>query len=155
MWIGVYLSNFCMKMKKFYFVRLVLGLVLLVLIFEVCDFFVKFLGIKFPSSLIAMMLLYLLLHSKILPLWTVEDACKKMLEYMPICFVPVCVGIASYKSIFAGKLIPLFTTLFLSCLITILFTASSVEFVKFLRRRFFSKDAKALENAEDRGGRNV
>ena len=112
------------------FLRVCVGLALLAGLYESAARVFDFFGIAFPPSLVAMVILYFLLLFKILPLWVVEDACKLVLKFMPLYFVPILVGIMSYKELLAGKICSIFSALILSAAITMLATAFCVEFLQ-------------------------
>lgn len=112
------------------FLRVCVGFALLAGLYESAARVFDFFGIAFPPSLVAMVILYFLLLFKILPLWVVEDACKLVLKFMPLYFVPILVGIMSYKELLAGKICSIFSALILSAAITMLATAFCVEFLQ-------------------------
>ena len=91
------------------FLRVCGGLALLVGLYEAVSRIFDLFAIAFPSSLVAMVILYFLLLFKIIPLWVVEDACKLILKFMPLYFVPILVGIMAYKELLAGKICSILT----------------------------------------------
>lgn len=112
------------------FLRVCGGLALLVGLYEAVSRAFDLFAITFPSSLVAMVILYFLLLFKIIPLWVVEDACKLILKFMPLYFVPILVGIMTYKELLAGKICSILSALVLSAAITMLATAFCVEFLQ-------------------------
>ena len=125
------------------FLRVCGGLALLVGLYEAVsrDLF----AITFPSSLVAMVILYFLLLFKIIPLWVVEDACKLILKFMPFYFVPILVGIMTYKELLAGKICSILSALVLSAAITMFATAFCVEFLQKRKCGAKEKEEKQSE----------
>jgi holin-like protein len=107
----------------------ILGFAFLTLLYEACVWLMAYLNIAFPGALVAMLVLYLLLESKLLPLWIVESACRRLLEFMPLYFVPFLVGIMAYREILAGKILGIFGSVIVSAAITIALTGLAVEFI--------------------------
>lgn len=128
------------SLAKSKLLRVLFGFALLVGLYEAVSGVFGFFGIAFPSSLAAMIIMYFLLLFKIVPLWVVEDACKLVLKFMPLYFVPILVGIMSYKELLAGKICSIFSALVLSALITMLATAFCVELLQKRKRRAKDKE---------------
>ena len=120
------------------------GFAFLTLLYEASSRLMAYLGVAFPGALVAMLVLYLMLLSGLLPVWVVESACRRLLEFMPLYFVPFMVGIVSYRALLAGKILPMLGAIVLSGAVTVALTGIAVELIA---RRKGLADA---ERAEDR-----
>ncbi len=122
----------------------VFGLAFIVALYELCALFTQHFKIAFPASIIAMLILYLLLILKMVPLSLVESACKTLLKFMPLYFIPFLVAIMGFKELLASSFWEIFFAVFLSSCITIIFTGLAVEL--FLNKQ---KEAEKIKESED------
>ncbi|WP_332633817.1 CidA/LrgA family protein [Halalkalibacter flavus] len=60
-------------------------------------------GLAIPGSIIGMLLLFLVLITKILPVRYIEEGSSFILRHMPLLFLPVTVGILQFLDVFAGR----------------------------------------------------
>ncbi|GAE34201.1 CidA/LrgA family protein [Halalkalibacter akibai] len=77
----------------------------------------KFLSLSVPGSMIGMLLLFLALNFKIIPVRFVDAGSTFLIKHLPLLFLPVTVGILLYLDLFAGKGILL---IFISLISTIM-----------------------------------
>lgn len=84
-------------------------------------------GITFPAPLLGMLMLFLLLHFKLLPLSVVEGFCDLLITKMGLLFLPAAVGIIMYLDILKAELIPFLATVVLGSLVILLSTAKFTE----------------------------
>lgn len=85
------------------------------------------LGISFPAPLLGMLLLFLLLHYKVIPLSIVEGFCDLLISKMGILFLPAAVGIILYLDLVKAELVPFLATVILGSLVILLGTAKFTE----------------------------
>src|SRR5690625_3068581 len=61
------------------------------------------LDLSIPGSIIGMILLFLLLSLKIVPVKTIEKGAHFLNLYLPVFFIPATVGVMDYFHVFRGK----------------------------------------------------
>lgn len=96
---------------------LIIGFTILIGMQFFCNFLVNSLHIHFPSPLLGLILLAILLKIKIIPMYLLESISELLLNKMPLFFVPLFVGIILYsnlilKNFWGISLIIFFTTFF-------------------------------------------
>lgn len=101
----------------------------------ICDF----LPFTFPASLMAMVILFVLLATKILKINYVEDVGDFLQKHIAIFFIPPAVSIMNEFSYIKDKLFPLLFISFISFLLTFLSTAYTVKLVIKLQERIGKK----------------
>jgi holin-like protein len=119
-------------MNKFF---LVVGLGIIFLLNFLSVYFVSFFHIHFPSPLIGLIVLAVLLQFKIIPIHWIEDSCNLLLKNMGLFFVPLLVGIVLYSQLIADNMIPIIFTIILSSIIIICTTGKSVEYLVIRKKR--------------------
>ncbi|OIO02836.1 MAG: hypothetical protein AUJ49_05520 [Desulfovibrionaceae bacterium CG1_02_65_16] len=81
--------------------KLLAQMVLLVIIYHACDWFVTATGLPIPATVLGVALLFLLLLSGIVRLAHVELAADLLLKHLVFFFVPVAVGLMDWGGVFA------------------------------------------------------
>ena len=110
-------------------------LAILLLICFVGEGVALLLPIAFPSSVISMILLFLLLLTGALKLRQIEDAADFLTKNMAFFFIPAGVEILeNYKPV-ADKILPLLAVLVLTTVITFAVTAGTVHLCLAVQRR--------------------
>jgi holin-like protein len=61
------------------------------------------LSLAIPGSIIGMLLLFILLLTKILPVSFIESGTSLLIRHMPLLFIPVTVGVMDYFNVFKGE----------------------------------------------------
>lgn len=93
------------------------------------------LPITFPSSVISMILLFLLLLSKILKPEHIKEKTNFLLKNMAFFFIPAGVSIMNYYDVLKGNILKLLIICLLTTVITFLATAYTVKFVMKLQNK--------------------
>ena len=119
-------------MNKFF---IVIGLLILFSINILSVALVSFFHIHFPSPLVGLIILSILLQFKIIPIHWIEDSCNLLLENMGLFFVPLLVGIVLYSKLIAGNMIQIMLTIIISSVIIICITGKSVEYLIMRKAR--------------------
>ncbi|MDD3395614.1 MAG: CidA/LrgA family protein [Acidaminococcaceae bacterium] len=88
---------------------------------------VNALGLKFPPSLLGMLLLAVLLLKGIIRLEVVEDICTLLIKKMGMLFLPAAVGIMLYVQEIQAEALAIFATIIITSLIILLTTAGFLE----------------------------
>ena len=116
-------------------------LMLLLLICLIGEEIALILPIAFPSSVISMLILFVLLLTGALKLAWVEDVTGFLTKNMAFFFIPAAVEIMeNYKPV-ADKIVPLLAVLLLTTVITFAVTAGTVSLCMAVQRRWGGKKA--------------
>ncbi len=99
-----------------------------------------FLKIPFPSPLLGMLLLAVLLKTDIIPISAVEDICDILIDKMGMLFLPAGVSILLYIDIVRAELSPILLTLCISSLIILAVTSLFLEAVLKKKRKGGNSD---------------
>ncbi len=85
------------------------------------------LPLPIPSSIISMLLLFLCLTLRIIPVHWVKDASMLLMKIMPLFFIPASLGIFEQADLLASNILPLLVGTLLSSLIVLIVTAKLIE----------------------------
>ncbi|MCD8199141.1 MAG: CidA/LrgA family protein [Phascolarctobacterium sp.] len=102
----------------------------------ITDFF----KIPFPSPLLGMLLLAVLLKTGIIPISAVEDICDILIDKMGMLFLPAGVSLLLYIDIVRAELSPILLTLCISSLIILAVTSLFLETVLKKKRKGGNSD---------------
>ncbi|MFC3396004.1 CidA/LrgA family protein [Brenneria rubrifaciens] len=89
------------------------------------------LPLTIPGSIIGMLILFSLLASQILPAQWVKPACRLLIRYMALLFVPIGVGVMNYYDLLSQQ----FGPIVVSCVISTLVVMITVGFSTQLMQR--------------------
>ncbi|MFS0822358.1 CidA/LrgA family protein [Bacillus sp. 1P02SD] len=120
------------------FVKICIQIAILYLIYWLGTLIQGLLHTAIPGSIIGMILLFLLLHTKIVKEKWLGDGAQFLLTYLALLFVPATVGIMDYLSFFYGKGIITVAIVLLSTFLVMVI--SSVVGEKIATRKKRSKD---------------
>ena len=99
----------------------------------------KFLPFTFPSSLMAMVILFILLATKLLNINSIQNVGTFLQNHIAIFFIPPAISLMDEFSYIKDKLIIILIISFISFLITFLSTAYTVKLVIKIQERFKKK----------------
>lgn len=114
-------------MKKI--TSLALGFLTLIIIQFLANCIIKYLDIAFPSPLLGMVILALLLYFKAVPEKFLKNICDLLLNNMSLFFIPLFVGIISYAHLIKQNLLSISIIIALTTFGTMIITASLVELI--------------------------
>ena len=117
------------------YLRHLLGFALIVLMFLIAEAAVKFTGIKFPSTLLGMLLLTLSLRIGIIKLNWVKDAADFLLKYVVLFFVPPGVAIMLYFDLIAKEWLPITVATVVSTIAVFVATGWTHQILRRMRRK--------------------
>ncbi len=86
-----------------------------------------------PASVYGLVLMFLLLITKIIPLKAVEEVSDWMIGIMPLFFVPPTVALVTSFDVVKGQIVPLVVVCFISTVVVTLVTGWVAQFV--IRRK--------------------
>lgn len=106
--------------------KIILQIALLWLIFMAGDLVVSLLHIPVPGNVFGMLLLFGLLTFNIIPLKWVEEGASLLLKHMAFFFIPIAVGLMVWGDLFLAQGIQLLAVVMIGAVVTILTTAYTV-----------------------------
>ncbi|MFJ5771253.1 CidA/LrgA family protein [Psychrobacillus sp. NPDC093180] len=107
-------------MKKY--IRIVLQICILYLFSFLGNFIVEMLHIKFPGSIVGLLLLLGCLHLKIIPVQVIKEGAGFLLGILALFFIPSTVGVMNYPELMSINGILLVFSVIISTVLTILVT---------------------------------
>ena len=105
------------------------GTAVLLLLQGVSTIVLNLCGFKFPSALLAMLLLLALMLKGIIRPRTVEDVCDILIEKMGMLFLPAGVSILLYLDIIVAESTAIIATVLISSLLILVVTALFLNFM--------------------------
>jgi holin-like protein len=99
-------------------IRIIAQIVLLYLFFLAGDFVQKLLHLPIPGSIVGLLLLFILMLCKVVPVDWIESGATTVLAYLPLFFIPATAGIVNHLGIFSGKGLLLILVLIVSTVLT-------------------------------------
>lgn len=113
--------------------RLLLQLALILSVCFVGDFLHRVCGIPLPSNILAMLVLFLLLCTKLVKVDQIAEMSDFFLKRLPFFFLPPTIGIIATYEVLKGKIL----LLVLLCIVATIFTmAITGKTTDFLVNRF-------------------
>src|SRR4051812_28797416 len=107
-------------MKKY--IRIVLQVLILYLFSLLGSFIVQILHIKFPGSIVGLLLLLGCLYLKIIPVQLIKDGAGFLLGILALFFVPSTVGVMNYSELLSINGVLLISSVIVSTVLTIIIT---------------------------------
>ncbi|KHF39681.1 CidA/LrgA family protein [Halalkalibacter okhensis] len=83
--------------------RIMIHIAILTVFYFIGSWIQQKLGLAIPGSIIGMLLLFLALLTKMLPVRYIEEGSSFILRHMPLLFLPVTVGILQFLDVFSGR----------------------------------------------------
>ncbi|MFD1802424.1 CidA/LrgA family protein [Mixta tenebrionis] len=77
------------------------------------------LPIVIPGSIIGMLILFMLLCTRIVPIKWVQPGCHLLIRYMALLFVPISVGVMNYTDILTAQFGPIVVSCVISTLLVL------------------------------------
>ena len=102
-------------------------LALLLLLCFISEILSKLLPFTFPSGVIGMLLLLILLLTKIIPVDSVEDVCSFLTKNLSLFFLPATVQIVEQFDVIRDHLLPIIIIIMVSTILTFAVTAGMVS----------------------------
>ncbi|QHM71689.1 CidA/LrgA family protein [Mixta intestinalis] len=83
------------------------------------------LPIAIPGSILGMLILFILLCTRIVPLNWVKPGCHLLIRYMALLFVPISVGVMNYTDILTAQFGPIVISCVISTLLVLVIVGYS------------------------------
>jgi holin-like protein len=111
----------------------VFQLSILILIHQIGNFIVRFTGLPIPGNVLGMLILFLLLWSRILPLHWVEGISTILIKHLSFFFIPISVGIMTLGTLLWGSGLKIIFILLISSFIGLIFSGGLSQI--YIRKR--------------------
>lgn len=110
-------------------IRITAEVCLLYVFFLAGDFLQRLLHLPVPGSIVGLLLLFVLLLLRIVPVKLIENGSSFILAYLPMFFIPATAGIMNHLDIFSGRGLLLIGVLVISSVLTMVVTAHSSQWI--------------------------
>ncbi|WP_019911690.1 CidA/LrgA family protein [Paenibacillus sp. HW567] len=110
-------------------IRIIAEVGVLYVFYLIGDYLQKLLHLPIPGSIVGLLLLFVLLLLKIVPVKLIENGSNFILAYLPMFFIPATAGIMNHLDIFSGRGLLLIGILVVSSVLTMVVTAHSSEWI--------------------------
>ncbi|AIQ17646.1 MULTISPECIES: CidA/LrgA family protein [Paenibacillus] len=115
------------------------------------DYLQKLLHLPVPGSIVGLLLLFILLLCKIVPLKLIENGSSFILAYLPMFFIPATAGIMNHLDIFSGRGLLLIAILVVSSVLTMVVTAHSSQWFTGRSARRRSRNSYRTGSLREKG----
>ena len=119
-----------MQQRGLMFLRIIGQIVVLYLLSEFGKWLMAILHIKFPGSIIGLIILFILLISRVIPESWIANGAELLLAYMTLFFIPVTVGIVKYPELISGQGIIIIGIILVSTIISIIASGKITQLVE-------------------------
>ena len=114
--------------------KIIIGFLIIITIQFISNYIVKFTHLPMSGAILGLIIFTVLLKYKIINKKYVEDCISLILNYMPLLFIPLFVGIISYYNVIEHDLLKLAFIIILSTLFVLVLTAWTVEtIIKYVK----------------------
>lgn len=118
-------------------IRIVFQVVILYLFSFIGSWIVQSLSLQFPGSIVGLLLLFVCLYFRIIPVELIKDGAGFLLAFLALFFIPATVGIMDYPELLSWAGLGMVFAIVLSTVITIIFTG---RFCQYLERKLLEKE---------------
>ncbi|WP_339247950.1 CidA/LrgA family holin-like protein [Paenibacillus sp. FSL R10-2796] len=108
-------------------IRIIIQVFLLYLFYLAGDYLQKQLHLPVSGSIVGLLLLFVLLLFRVVPVKWIEEGATTILAYLPLFFIPATAGIVNHMDIFSGRGLLLILILIVSSVLTIAAAAHSSQ----------------------------
>lgn len=114
--------------------KIIIGFLIIISIQAVSHCIIQLLKLPLSEAILGLIIFTGLLKLEIINKNYVEDCVNLILNYMPLLFIPLFVGIISYYNIIENELLKLALIIILSTIFVLILTALTVEaIIKYIR----------------------
>ncbi|SDM49606.1 holin-like protein [Psychrobacillus sp. OK028] len=119
------------------FIRIVFQVFILYLFSFVGSWVVDSFSLQFPGSIVGLILLFVCLYFKIVPVQFIKDGAGFLLAFLALFFVPATVGIMEYPEIFSWVGLGIILSIAISTIISIVVSG---KFCQYLEKKLLEKE---------------
>jgi holin-like protein len=134
-------------MKGIYAMRIIVIIVQVMLLYAFYlagDYLQRWLHLPIPGSVVGLLLLFVLLLCKVVPVKWIERGSSTILSYLPLFFIPATAGIVEHLDIFSGRGLLLIAIIIVSSVLTMVTGAHvSHGLALWVKKRATGKEEKA------------
>ncbi|MBT2291159.1 CidA/LrgA family holin-like protein [Paenibacillus albidus] len=123
-------------------IRILAQIALLYVFYMAGDYLQKLLHLPIPGSIVGLLLLFVLLLCKVIPVRFIDYGASAILSYLPLFFIPATAGIVNHMDIFSGRGVLLILVLVVSTALTIGVAAHSSQWLAALSSRRNGRDLR-------------
>jgi len=121
------------------FLKIVLQILVLYVFYFIGKWLQDILDLSIPGSIVGMILLFLCLSCKVVPIKLIEDGSTFLNAYLPVFFIPATIGVMDYFHIFKGSGIVLLIIAMVSTLIVMVLAGKTSQYVLKRKRQSGAK----------------
>lgn len=111
-------------------IRIISQIAILFLFYFVGDFIVSVFHIKFPGSIVGLLLLWICLYFKWLNIKFVMDGTNFLITFLTLFFIPSTVGIIQYPELLTKNGLLLIVAVFISSIFAFIFTGKLSQYLE-------------------------
>ena len=120
--------------------RILIQILILFIFYFVGDLIVTLLNIKFPGSIVGLVLLWTCLYFKWLDVRFVADGASMLIAFLTLFFIPSTVGIVQYPELLTKSGVLLIIAVFISSIFAFVFTGKLGQFLEKMEEKKGAKD---------------
>ncbi|WP_397537383.1 CidA/LrgA family protein [Rummeliibacillus pycnus] len=146
-----------MKQHGLMFLRIIGQIAVLYLLSEFGQWLMAILHIKFPGSIIGLVILFILLITKVIPENWIASGAETLLAYMTLFFIPVTVGIVNYSELLSWQGMTIIGIILVSTIVSIVASGKTTQMVEIHLEKQKEVQMENLketcfENIQQKGG---
>lgn len=104
-----------------------------------------FIPLPIPSSIYGIIIMFILLKTKILPLDSIKDTGKFLIEIMPLMFIPAAVGLVDSWKILQPVLISVLTITIISTIVVMAVTGKVTQAIIHFQKKIKNNKRKQIK----------
>lgn len=120
--------------------RILIQILILFIFYFVGDLIVTLLNIKFPGSIVGLVLLWTCLYFKWLDVRFVLDGASMLIAFLTLFFIPSTVGIVQYPELLTKSGVLLIIAVVISSIFAFVFTGKLGQFLEKMEEKKGAKD---------------
>lgn len=118
-------------------IRIVFQIIILYLFSFIGSWIVQSLSLQFPGSIVGLLLLFVCLYFRIIPVELIKDGAVFLLAFLALFFIPATVGIMDYPELLSWAGLGMVLAIIISTVITIIITG---RLCQYLERKVLEKE---------------
>lgn len=118
-------------------IRIVFQIIILYLFSFIGSWIVQSLSLQFPGSIVGLLLLFVCLYFRIIPVELIKDGAGFLLAFLALFFIPATVGIMDYPELLSWAGLGMVLAIIISTVITIIITG---RLCQYLERKVLEKE---------------
>lgn len=111
-------------------IRVIAQIGILTVYYLIGDFIVKATGLIIPGSIIGLVLLWLSLYLKILPVKFIQDGVSFLLAFLTLFFIPSTVAVINYPELLTKTGVLLMLAVIMSTIFTLVVTGKISQYIE-------------------------